>query len=489
MEKNNVILDIIKEISDSREVTEDVVIASLEDAMKKAYEKEDIDSVADVQIDKNTGKISVYKVYTVVDEKDLPKEVNDEGKEEVIYNENNQILLDDAKKMDKNAAIGSTVKEYLNIDTLPRRVVAHMLQNLKHDISIESNKTVYKQWIDKKGSIIYAEVEKIDERSKMVTVNLGKTFGVVPRNELNPSENLIPGSKYKFYIKDVLEQTKGWPIILSRGDGAIVADLLHVNIPEIQSGIVQVVKVGRVAGFKSKVAIRSTNENIDPLGACIGAKADRIKPILSEMGDEKIEFVVYDDDIGKYLVNACAPAPLHGYKVIDAVYETDELGNKKEVERKKILLIVPDDRLALIIGSRGKNVRVLSSLLDCNVEAVTVEEANQEKLDYVRADRIAPVVAATKQAEPTKPLNKFGNTYDKYHTSAADILDSINESNDLVDTATANEKAVDEKIAQEEKVTEFVETEPTIEISNEDLKNYEEDLAALEELTKDANKK
>jgi len=483
MEKNNLLLDLIKEISVSREVTEDVVVASLEDAMKKAYEKEFPEEVAEVVIDKATGKISLYKVFNVVE---------DSIDEETI-NEYSQVRLADAKKMNKDAAVGSTVKELIDIDSLPRRVVSHILQVLKHDVSIESNKSIYSQWIDKKGTIIYAEVEQVDNRKKLVTVNLDKTFGVVPRVEQNPDEELIPGSKYKFFIKDVLEQTKGWPIILSRADGAIVADLLHVNIPEIQTGVVQVVKVGRVAGFKSKVSVKSTQPGIDPIGACIGARADRIKPILSEMGDERIEFVAYDEDLGKYLVNACNPAPLHGYKVIDAVYETDELGNKKEVQRKKVILIVPDDRLALIIGQKGKNVRVLADLLDCNVEAMTIEEANESKLEYIRSDRIAPTVAATATpAANKKPANKFGSTYNKYHTSTSDLLDSINENNDIVDTATANEAAVDAQLAAEEAASkqeeQIIEEEPVTEISNEDLSSYADDLAALDELTGNGKK-
>jgi len=484
---NNQLIDLIKEIASSREVTEDVVVASLEDAMKKAYEKEFPEEVAEVTIDKNTGKISLYKVFAVVED----------ATDEETINEYSQMKLKEALKMDKNASVGSTVKELIDIASLPRRVVSHILQVLKHDVSIESNKSIYSQWIDKKGSIIYAEVENVDARKRLVTValdNEGKIFGVVSRAEQNPDEKLIPGSKYKFFVKDVLEQTKGWPIILSRADGAIVSDLLHVNIPEIQTGVVQVVKVGRVAGFKSKVSVKSTQPGIDPIGACIGARADRIKPILSEMGDERIEFVAYDEDLGKYLVNACNPAPLHGYKVIDAVYETDELGNKKEVQRKKIILIVPDDRLALIIGARGKNVRVLADLLDCNVEAMTIEEANESKLEYIRSDRIAPVVAATSQPTAVKkPANKYGAVYDKYHTSTSELLDSINENNDIVDTATANEAIVDAKIAAEEAANNkepepIVEEEPAVEISNEDLSSYADDLAALDELTGNGKK-
>jgi thymidylate synthase len=144
METNNVLLDLIKQIADAKEVSEDAVVMSLEDAMKKAYEKEDIDACAKVTIDKLTGKIALYKVFSIIDDKTIEIDKTNEN-EEKIYNENNQILLSQALKLDKNAVVGGTINKYIDINTLPRRVVAHILQVLKHDVSIESNKLVYKQ--------------------------------------------------------------------------------------------------------------------------------------------------------------------------------------------------------------------------------------------------------------------------------------------------------------------------------------------------------
>ena len=476
MKSNNVILDLIKQIAEAKEVSEDAVVLALEDAMKRAYEKEDIDSCAKVTIDKLTGKITLYKVFEVIDDNSIEIDKTN-GFEEKIYNENNQILLSQAIKLDKNAIVGGTINKYIDINTLPRRVVSHILQVLKHDISIESNKLIYKQWIDKKGSIIYAEVEKVDHKSKVVTVNLGKIFGIVPKNELNPNEKLVPGCKYKFYIKDVLQQSKSWPIILSRANCAIVEDLLHVNIPEIQTGIVQIVKVGRIAGFKSKVVVKSMQTGVDPIGSCIGAKADRIKPILQEMGTEKIEFVAYDDDFSKYLVNVSNPAPLLGYKIIDPVYEETELGTKKEIERKKIYLIVPDDRLALIIGSKGSNVKILSDLLDCTVEAITLSDANDQKIQYTKVERIAPTVAIKQRID--KSNDKFSSIYNKHHNIDKHMftIDAIenqktnNSRNQLVKNEVNKDN--NERIEQ---------------MSEEELQSYSDELAEIDKLTENLKK-
>lgn len=478
MESNNKLIELINEIANNKGVSKDMVIVALQDAMKKAYEKEDLESCAEVIIDKDTGKISLYKLYTVLDDKDIQTETNSNGVEEKIYNENNQIPLSEAKKRDKNAQVGKTIKEYIDIDKLPRRVVSYILQVFKHGVTIESNKSIYKEWLDKKNTIIYAEVESVNSKSKLVTVNLGKTFGVVTKNDQNPNEKLVPGVKYKFYIKDILEQTKGWPIILSRTHGAIVQDLLNINIPEIQNKIVQVIKVGRLAGFKSKVVVKSTQEGVDPIGACIGARADRIKPILTEMGEEKIEFVAYDDNLSKYLVNICNPAILSGYKIVDAVYETNDRGIKKEIQRKKIIFIVSEAQLALIIGQKGKNVKVLSDLLDADIEIITIEEANIAKIEYVKVDKIAPTFV--KKQSQNQYTNKFSSIYDKYHVSTNDLLDSIDKNNEST-KVKQNEKLENNDEEQTEK--------EEIQIQNVDLKSYANDLAEIDELTKDVNKK
>lgn len=493
MEKNNQLLEIIKEIADAREVTEDVVIASLETAMKKAYEKEmsSVDETheayagekCEVNIDKETGKISLYRVYTVIDDATTPDYVDpDTGVKEKEYNDYNQKLLSEAKKIDKNAVVGGTVKEYVDINALPKRVVTHMLLVFKQGVSIESNKNIYKEWAPKIGTIVYAEVEKIDAKSKLIQVNLGKTYGVVRRLDANPDEKLIPGAKYKFVIKDVKEQTRGWPVELSRASGLIVSDLLHTNIPEIQSGVVEIKKVGRVAGYKTKVAVKSNQPGIDAIGACIGARADRIRPILQEMGSEKIEFANFDEEMGKFIVNICNPVPVYGYHIDEPVFEEDpETGKKKEISGRKITLVTSDDyRVALLIGLKGKNVKILSQLLEADIDVISVETAKEENVEYVKVERIVTPTAvdATKKE---KPVNKFSSTLDKYKGSTADILESINKTNEVVSDAT--------KATKVEEVVEEVIDEAPVEISNEELSSYADDLAALDELTKDVKKK
>ncbi|MCQ2956413.1 MAG: hypothetical protein MJ233_00650 [Mycoplasmoidaceae bacterium] len=216
------------------------------------------------------------------------------------------------------------------------------------------------------------------------------------------------------------------------------------------------------------------------MGACIGARADRIRPILQEMGSEKIEFANYDEEIGKFIVNICNPVPVYGYQITEPVFEEDpETGKKKEVSGRKIILVTSDDyRVALLIGLKGKNVKILSQLLEADIDVISVETAKEENVDYVKVDRVVTPTAvdATKKE---KPVNKFSSTLDKYKSSNADILESINKSNEVVEDAT--------KATPVEEIVE--EDEQPIEISNEELSSYADDLAALDELTKDVKKK
>lgn len=413
---SNQIKAIIEEISKSKQISSQLVVKAFEQAMQKAYMKEFPEENCEVKIDLETGKINLKKIFVVVED----------NKED--FNEYCEISLQQVQKFDKNLKVGDVYKEAFDIQTLERRVILHLLQVFKHDITIESNKTVYNEWIDKKGTIILAEVEKNDKNN--VTVNLGKTFGYMPKSEANLDEPpLVAGKKYKFVIKDVLQQTKGWPVILSRASSLIVKDLLTTNIPEIQNGIVEIVKIARIPGFKSKVVVRSNQIGVDPIGSCIGAGADRIKPILDEMYGEKIEFVKYDEEIANFIANACNPAILHSYKVIDAVMEKNpETGIEKEVARKKIYLVIEQYKLALLIGLKGNNIKLLSQLLDADVEAITIEEANSSKIQFIKA--VLPSKIETNKKQKFVKNTKFIETYGKYQDNTT--YDVISEIDDVI---------------------------------------------------------
>ena len=468
MQQNNELIKMMKDIAEEREVQFDIVVSSFEDALKKAYVKEFPEENIEVSVDHTTGKINCDRLFLVVED----------NKEDL--NEYCEITLSDAKKINPNYALGDFHKQAFDIWTLERRVVLHALQVFKHSISNESNKEIFKEWSPKVGTVIIAEVEKVDYKSSTALINLDKTYGFMPKKESSPDEKLIPGSKYKFYIKEVLEQSKGWSIILSRGDAQLVKYLLTTNIPEIQEDIVEIVKIARVAGFKTKVSVRSKQPGIDPVGACIGAKADRIRPILSEIGSEKIEFVEWTEDVAKYLTNACNPAPLLGFKVIEPENET---------ERKRIILIVDEHKLALIIGSKGKNVKLLSELLEANVDIKTMEEVKEEGIQFER-------ISYNKNLQ-----TNFSKTYDKHRSGNYEVLETIGDidySTPLHDNAKANkvEKKSETIVVKKETAKPVEETikpkfdsiQP-MDVKNLNLEGLEDSIAEMEELIKNVQEK
>lgn len=460
---NNQIKQIIEEIAKTKQIPVITVVKAFEDAMQKAYSREFPEEVCEVSIDLNTDKINLSKIFNVVEN----------NKQDL--NEYFEIALDEAKKKDPNLKVGDKWKEKFDIQSLERRVVLHMLQVFKHGVVIESNKNIYHEWISKKGSIVYAEVEKYDIKAKVATVNLGKTFGFMPKSESNPEDKvLIPGKKYKFVIKDVLQQSKGWPIVLSRADGGIIKDLLSINIPEIENKQIEIVQIARVAGFKSKVVVKSNVKGLDPVGTCIGTKADRIKAILEEMGNEKIEFIEYDENIGQFIANCANPAILYGYAIIPAKTEKNEqTGIEKEIERKKIILVIDQYKLALLIGLKGNNVKLLSQLLNADVDVISIEDAEEYNLTITKAP-LPKRFGQNNGNRTTKTPSKFSNTYDKYHDSTMDIINQMKDFSD-------NEEPVVENASQEES-----EEKPILDVDTKNLDSFLED---IEKQTSDANKK
>lgn len=461
---SNQIKLIIEEIAKTKQISVTTVIKAFEDAMQKAYSKEFPEEICEVSIDLDTGKINLSKIFVVVE--------NDKSD----LNEYFEITLDEAKKKDPNLKVGDKLKEKFDIQTLERRVVLHMLQVFKHGVVIESNKNTYHEWINKKGSVVYAEVEKYDAKAKVATINLGKTFGFMPKAESNPEDKvLVPGKKYKFVIKDVLQQSKGWPIVLSRADSGIIKDLLSINIPEIENKQIEIVQIARVAGFKSKVVIKSNVKGLDPVGTCIGTKADRIKAILTEMGNEKIEFVEYDENIGQFIANCANPAILYGHAIIPAKTEKDEqTGVEKETERKKIILIIDQYKLALLIGLKGNNVKLLSQLLNADVDVISIEDAEEYNLTITKTPMPKHFVSANSN-KTTKIPSKISTTYNKYHSDST--MDIINQMEDFRDN--------DEPIIENTKQKESNE-EPILDVDTKNLDSFLED---IEKQTSDAHKK
>lgn len=393
----------IKIIADERHIPRDAVASALDLAIQTAFKKEFPETEIEIKIDIDNSILEVNRLLKVVE----PYEDMDD------YTE---ISIEDAKKHKPYVVVSEIYHEPINLSKLDRAMVIHILQVFKHNISTQSNAEIYKEWQPRIGEVIFAEVEKNDIRGGFVTVNLKDTMGFLSRQEQIPGEHLMPGESYNFYVKDVKEQTKGWPVILSRADVGLVKYTLRLQIPEIQENIIEIKDAARIAGFKTKISVISHQPGIEAVGTVIGNRGMRIKNVQEQLNGEHIEVFEYEDNFPNYLVNVCSPAELIGYKV-------EEPAEGKYIERREITLITRPDKLALLIGKKGANVRLISDLLKADIEIRTVDEAANENIKYEKIE-----INNSKQQSFKKTFNKYSSNTDilnKFNTSKITDLSSI----------------------------------------------------------------
>ncbi|WEK82824.1 MAG: transcription termination factor NusA [Mycoplasma sp.] len=366
---NQELLNAITFIADEKKIPRDAVVDALKEAIIKSYMKEYPEEVLDVNINLDERKLEVFQVFNIVENYD---DLND-------YCE---ISVEDAKayyqktKNNKPVVVGEQLHKYIELARMPKKLVERIVQMFKQRINVQSNVVIYNRWKDRVGQIIYAEVEKNDRHGIVVDLNNGE-FGFLSRKDSIPGENLYPGQKYKFYIKEVLQQSSGWPILLTRTNEEFVLSLLKEEVPEIEEGIIEVNAIKRIAGFKTKVCVTSHQLGVEPCGTIIGPQGSRISAVRNEINHEKIEAVQYSDNFEEYLINLCSPAMIQGYKVVAEATETT---------RKQVILIVKGDQMALLIGKNGTNIRLISQILGIDTDVKTPEEARYENLQYTRLE-------------------------------------------------------------------------------------------------------
>ena len=326
---------IVKEKGIDREV----VFEAMELALATAYKK-NFDSLTNskIFIDRNTGDIKVYAVKTVVEE---------------VLDDQLEISLEEAKKENKNAKIGDEIE----IEIIPRNFGRIAAQTAKQVIvqkirEVERN-MVYTEYNDRKGEIVSGIIQKADGGT--IVLDLGKLEGIMPVKDQIPTETYHVNDKIKAYVVSVERGLKGAPqVLVSRSHPDFVRKLFEFEIPEIYEGLIEIKSVSRDAGSRSKVAVYSPNENIDPVGSCVGQKGIRIQNIINELNGEKIDVIEWNEDPAIFISAALLPAQVMAVDV-------------KE-EEKFAQVIVPDDQLSLAIGKSGQNARLAARLTNWKID-------------------------------------------------------------------------------------------------------------------------
>lgn len=336
------LIEALDELQTEKGITKEYMIESMKMALEAAYKKNyETEEEVNVDIDDVTGKVSVYALKTVVKD---------------VQNEDTEITLEDAKEISKKYKLGDVVR----IEVTPRnfgriaasagkQIIIQRLREAERDL-------VFTQYNGKQGEIVVGVVQRTDKVGMIV--DLGRVEALIPTNELVPTERFESHQRIKAYVQRVEDSGKFGPqVILSRRDPGFVKKLFELEVPEIEEGIVEVKGVAREAGQRTKIAVWSNDENVDPVGSSIGKKGMRINKISEELNGEKIDVIAYSDDLPSYIVNALAPA---GILAIDINDETHVA-----------TIVVPDEELSLAIGAKGQNVRLAAILTGWKIDIKT----------------------------------------------------------------------------------------------------------------------
>lgn len=347
---NGDFIEALHEIEREKGISKEIIFEALESALISSYKKNfsTAQNVV-VNMDRDTGIVKVYSAKEVVEEKE---------------DENLEITLDEAREIDLKYEIGDIV----NIEITPKdfgriaaqtakQVVIQRIKDAERDV-------IYDEFINRENEIVTGKIQRISNNN--IYVDLGKIEGILLPAEQIDIETYAVGDRIKVLILEVKKTTKGPQIILSRADTGLIKRLFELEVPEIAEGIVEIYSISREAGLRTKIAVFSKEPEVDPLGACVGYKGRRVKAIVDELNDEKIDIVIWDKDISKFIANSLSPS-----KVI-----------KVEVEEKKksALVVVPDYQLSLAIGKEGQNARLAAKLTNWKID-IKSESQYQEIVD------------------------------------------------------------------------------------------------------------
>ena len=338
---------IIEQVSRDKGIERDVLISTLEEAMRSAARKKfghDLD--LEVAYNDEFGEIEAFQF----------KEVVAEVTESLL-----EISLDEGRELDPDCELGDSLGVKLDTDTFGRIAAQSAKQVIIQKMKDAEREMIYEDYKDRIGEVINGIVQRLDRGG--ITVNLGRAEAVVPYREQVPRETYRRGDRIRALVLDVNRESRGPQIILSRTHPDFLANLFSSEVPEIAEGIVTIMAAVREPGSRAKIAVTSKDPDIDPVGACVGMKGSRVQSVVQELRGEKIDIIEYNPDPARYVVNALSPAVIS--KVV-----IDQTNRLMEV-------IVPDDQLSLAIGKRGQNVRLASKLAEWRIDVKS--EAKYQK--------------------------------------------------------------------------------------------------------------
>jgi N utilization substance protein A len=340
----------LTQLAAERNLSKEVILRTVESALVSAFKKENFseDQNVSVRIIPQTGEVRVYAQKTVVDK------VSDPRKE---------VSVDEAQRLGDDIRVGQLV----DVESTPRnagRIAAQTAKQVVLQRLREAERdAVYGEYADKEGELVSGVVQRIEPRE--IIIDLGKATAIMPLGEQVRSERYREGQRLRLYLKEVLRSGRGPQLIVSRSHPNLLRRLLELEVPEIHSGVVELKAIARESGQRSKIAVATTQDGVDPVGCCVGLRGIRIQNITKEINGEKIDISQWDGSASAFIANALSPAPV-------ARVEIDEKHNVATV-------IVPDKQLSLAIGKEGQNARLAAKLTGWRIDIKSVSMVETER--------------------------------------------------------------------------------------------------------------
>jgi N utilization substance protein A len=397
-------LSAISQIAEEKGIPQEKVIETIEMAIAAAYKKDygEKGQIVKAKLDMKTGDVKFWQVKQVVDESMIyseeelekmkegaeePVSPEAEGKEKKIrFNPEKHVMLSEAKKANSKIKAGEDLETPLASqgDDYGRIAAQTAKQVILQRIREAERSVVLDEYKTKEGEIISGIVQRVEGRT--VFMDIGKILGILTREEQVPNEFYRPGQRLKVFVLKVDDTPKGPVVFLSRAYPKLISKLFELEVPEVASGAVVIKAVAREAGSRSKIAVASMAEGVDPIGSMVGQRGTRVTAVINELGGEKIDIIEWSEDPEKYLANSLSPA-----KVVEV----------KILPKNKALVVVPEEQLSLAIGKDGQNVRLAAKLTGWKIDVRSPEQAGEAVKEAEEEE-----AEEKKEAKPKKTTKK-----------------------------------------------------------------------------------
>jgi len=353
----------ITQLSAERNLPKEVVLAALESALASAYKKtiSALEQDVLVKVDPDIGEINFYIQKVIV---------------ESVTNPNHEISINEARNLRATAQLGDVI----NIECTPKNIGRIAVQAAKQVVLQRlreaEHRIVYEEFTDREGNVVSGTIQFIEP--KRIYVRLNRIEAILPLSEQVPNEHYYRGKRLKFYILEMVQRDKEPQIIVSRSHPNLIRGLFELEIPEVHNVIVELKAIAREAGHRTKVAVATTQENVDPVGCCLGPRGIRLQIIINELNGEKIDVIQWHADPGVFISNALSPAQVASIKI-------DEGRNTSTV-------VVPDKQLSLAIGKEGQNARLAAKLTGWRIDIKSVSAIESERAVIQEPETTAEVI-------------------------------------------------------------------------------------------------